>query len=95
MSHGREWTAERDLALAALYLSVPRDWPGWAEALPGSTVASRCGRASALGMSKKRLRADAGAMSRLLSAVSERTGRTRVAIAAELLAVAVAEMHGE
>lgn len=95
MLGARSWTRERDLALAALYLSVPHDWPGWDEALPGSTTSRRAGRASALGISKKRLRDDAKAMSRLLSAVSQRTGRTRVAIAAELLAVAIGEMHGE
>lgn len=98
MSGRREWTTGELSALREHYPAHGRQWPGWADVLPGRSRSAISNAAVRLGLTRRTPRwtpAQDESLGLILAELARRTGRAPTAVAAHMLCLARRMGEGE
>lgn len=98
MSGRREWTTGELSALREHYPTHGRQWPGWADVLPGRSRSAIANAAARHGLTRRTPRwtpAQDESLGRILAELARRTGHAPAAVATHMLYLARRTEEGE
>lgn len=98
MSGRREWTTGELSALREHYPAHGRQWPGWADVLPGRSRSAIANTAARHGLTRRTPRwtpAQDESLGRILAELARRTGHAPAAVATHMLYLARRTEEGE